>query len=489
MHMTVTCYRLLWFQHEQHLNRRTCREITSTVMLWWMLLRTKTTRNQLGSVVDLCESCGVLRYFRVVRIFSRSGVNATPRYVSDQKWCAGCGHMTRCDPMRYLRPLTDVELQQLSEQQAFAATNPGLQSRLNFIDAVKSAGEAKMSKSKLAELHKIVATLKRFEAGGHNTGDLLHGLDVADPSAGVAHLLNQLRVDEERRAMTDEARALAVGFVIETKGEERLSAIVLALVLAIVSSSSAWLIHTRSLYLDNPTGEAMVVFVNGKQHELAAGANQKIYIEKEDNYRLGWSLDGAGTAQDEFETAIGDEAMYNPGRTGCYWLQIDVYSVSGTQSVHNSESWGPQPIRDLYMFKKVDKWFAPNPEELELSSSQRSARRIAVLHDGDCMRFSACDITVRQKLQTCRANAVRLATDAAVEECLVQAETRCPNAEPPLQLTPKFAQSPLSRVRLLVPGSSAARTTTGDHPGARYGTYASCVSTAPNACLVAPPGT
>ncbi len=452
-------------------------------MLWWMLLRDQTKREQMGVVVDLCAKCEALRIFRVVRISKSNAIGGTQRYQKDEKWCGACGVGSDCDPMRYARLLRESDAHRGSERQALEATNPGLAARLDFIERCQRDAAQGGQAVDPASLQELMGSLKRMEAQGHDTSALLRQLDTGRPPTRdeLAALLSQLRAqqahrsraetaaaDDQRREkrakwqtyalgaaagtvagliallvvaqppwlvvggalMAAVAGAIVGGTVLDAKVIDRLGAALPAGLLAITISLIAWFGHTRSLHVDNPSLDALTVFINERSETLQPGERVKLYIAKSESYQLGWALVGEQPPQQWLQTPIEDDAIYNPGSSACYWLGIDVYSVSRTLEASNDEPWGPQPIRELYMFDKIDNWFENNPDEVQLPSGSSTARRFALLYDNDCMRFTVCDLQVRQELQSCRARAFRGSDQNAPAACLARAEQQCPSARP-----------------------------------------------------------
>ena len=131
-------------------------------------------------------------------------------------------------------------------------------------------------------------------------------------------------------------------------------------------------------------------------------------------HTLGSSKTGAAHADGAIQAVVRmkDDFLYNPGKTGCYWLVADSYGSATVKGVAH----GPQPIQEFYSFDKVDSWFGDNPQSVSVSSGQSGDMRIALQRAKACMELAAdgCDDAARNEFVHCEQAA---GSDAAFEQC------------------------------------------------------------------------
>jgi hypothetical protein len=135
--------------------------------------------------------------------------------------------------------------------------------------------------------------------------------------------------------------------------------------------------------------------------------------------------------------------LYNPGKTACYWLVVDVYGRASAEG----KSWGPQPIQEFYVFDSVDNWFTDNPQSVTINTKKEKGKvKVALQRAVQCMDFTSCPLSVREKLIDCeRKNidndeAFNACHDAATADCKASAgseSTPAPDASKTPTTTPK----------------------------------------------------
>jgi len=117
---------------------------------------------------------------------------------------------------------------------------------------------------------------------------------------------------------------------------------------------------------------------------------------------------------------MGDH-LYNPGSTACYWLDVSTYGTASAKGM----AAGPQPLDDLYTFKKLDNWFKDNPSSVSTKASGET--RVAVNTMKVCHELSdhGCALPIRKDMLDCMHKAFAKDDKAAFEACVDAAVASC----------------------------------------------------------------
>ena len=131
---------------------------------------------------------------------------------------------------------------------------------------------------------------------------------------------------------------------------------------------------------------------------------------------------GAPYARHEIEAEIawsGDH-LYAPGRAGCYWLEVTAYGEGSTHEIER----GPQPIRELHHFERIDVWFGPTPKKVSTPFGIGKDTRVAVQRYALCMELAAagCSPEARDAFIDCQTT---LHGPGEMVDCFGDAKKRC----------------------------------------------------------------
>lgn len=222
-----------------------------------------------------------------------------------------------------------------------------------------------------------------------------------------------------------EAFAHANGASLQPKGVSEgfvVAPIVTAAICAPLAGLAAWMIGHPTVYIDNATKEPIAIYVDGKEAlELAADSHDSLDLGYGE-HELGWSKKGAKSPEGttKAEVKVGDDHLYNPGKTACYWLVADVYGSASTDGIKD----GPQPIAEFYRIDNVDTWFGANPESVEVSNGSSGDTRVALQRSNSCMQFveHGCSMASRELLVSCQQGA---RTDTGMSDCFDKAQDAC----------------------------------------------------------------
>jgi hypothetical protein len=188
----------------------------------------------------------------------------------------------------------------------------------------------------------------------------------------------------------------------------------IALVVSAIGAGGMWFITHPSVHIDNQGKTALNIYVDGEKVEtLKPGAHASVFVHKGER-KLGYSTD---KEKKPTETTKADVKMfkghlYNPGKTACYWLVVDVY---GKASAHGKQQ-GPQLIEEFYTFDSVDNWFTENPEYVSVKKKEKGKVKVSLQHAKMCMEFSKCSVKVRNALVECQIKALDITNDDAYDK-------------------------------------------------------------------------
>jgi hypothetical protein len=230
--------------------------------------------------------------------------------------------------------------------------------------------------------------------------------------------------------------AIAIGGIIGTGGSvglalvgrpprivDTLGAIGLGALLGIGGAAGAWVMNHPTLYVDNAFKEPIVVFVDGdKVAEIGADRHEKVTVAR-GSRELGWAKKGATKPESTVKAklSIGDEYLYNPGKSACYWLVVDVY---GSASAAGKAS-GPQRVAEFYAFDTINTWFGQNPDSVSVNKKQKGTTRTALQRAERCMQFRDCAVAVREQLVACQ---LKVSNDQGLDQCDLAAKQACSGA-------------------------------------------------------------
>jgi hypothetical protein len=225
------------------------------------------------------------------------------------------------------------------------------------------------------------------------------------------------------------ARANNVQAQTKSKGDNfGLAAIIAAVILAPGAGFGAWFLAHPSVYVDNPSNDALNVYVDGKKvMTVAANQHDSISVGR-GKHTFGWSKADATapTATTDGEVKMADAHLYNPNKTGCYWLKAKAYGDATVAGIQR----GPQPVQEFYRFDKVDNWFAENPQSITVQEDETGGTQVALQRASICMDLArkGCSADVRQQLVVCQKAAGT--SDDAFNTCTKTAAASCGGAAP-----------------------------------------------------------
>jgi hypothetical protein len=214
------------------------------------------------------------------------------------------------------------------------------------------------------------------------------------------------------------------------------NSLLIALVFAPIMAGGIWFLAHPQIHIDNPGAEAMQIWLDGKQSvTVQPNANASIFVAR-GKHTLGYSKVGgsAPEATVEGNATMMDAHLYNPAKTGCYWLVADSYGSASVAGI----SQGPQAIKEFYSFDKVDTWFGDNPQSVSVSNGQTGDTRVALQRAKACMDLASrgCDEAAREQFISCQRAA---ANDEAFEKCAES--VTCGTPKPGAATTPHTAPS------------------------------------------------
>ena len=113
--------------------------------------------------------------------------------------------------------------------------------------------------------------------------------------------------------------------------------------------------------------------------------------------------------------------LYNPGKTGCYWLVVDVYGEASA----DDDQHGPLALAEFYHFDKVDNWFSGNPDFVTVNENQSGTTKTSLQLFEDCIAYNHCKDNVRDKLIACIAKAAEKQDKDGAQDCYAAADKIC----------------------------------------------------------------
>ena len=180
-----------------------------------------------------------------------------------------------------------------------------------------------------------------------------------------------------------------------------------ALVAAPIGAAGIWFVAHPQVHVDNAGPDALQIWVDGKAKLVVpsnvAGKEPPYMWIARGKHTFGYSKEGATAPEGTVDANItmNDAHLYNPGKTGCYWLIADSYGAASVAGIQQ----GPQPVLEFYSFDKVNTWFGDNPQSVEVDDQQRDkpvtrrgpSRRAKSVHGSRralrrrrCTRFVQC---------------------------------------------------------------------------------------------------
>jgi hypothetical protein len=189
----------------------------------------------------------------------------------------------------------------------------------------------------------------------------------------------------------------------------------------------------RVVHVDNALGMPVQVWLDGKPLAVIAPSSPVDEPERVripfGRHRLGWTEVGAPFARHEIDADVAwiGEHLYSPGRAACYWLEVTAY---GEGSTHELEH-GPQPVRELHQFDRVDVWFGSTPKKVSAPFGIGGDTRVALQRYGLCMALAAagCSPETRDEFVECQTT---LHGPGESVDCFGDAKKRCGNEGVPV---------------------------------------------------------
>jgi hypothetical protein len=182
----------------------------------------------------------------------------------------------------------------------------------------------------------------------------------------------------------------------------------------------------RVVHVDNALGMPVQIWLDGKPLAIISptpvlGEPQRVRIPY-GRHRLGWTEVGAPFARHEIDAdlMLFGEHLYAPGRAACYWIEVTAYGKSSTHDLEH----GPQPVRELHHFDRVDVWFGSTPKKVSAPLGIGGDTRIAVQRYALCMELAAagCSAEARDEFIECQTT---LHGPGEMVDCFGDAKKRC----------------------------------------------------------------
>jgi hypothetical protein len=216
--------------------------------------------------------------------------------------------------------------------------------------------------------------------------------------------------------------SVVLSIIARPKVLHAVGAVAIGLVAGAAAGGAMWFLTHPTLHVDNAGKEPVKIYVDGKAVlTLPANSNDTVMVYK-GSHTFGWSK-GSETKPDGAIKGVMSPMkahLYNPAKTACYWLEVDTYGKASAGGLAS----GPQPIQEFYAFDKVDTWFGDNPQSVKINTKREKGKvKVALQRAVECMRFSSCALSVREKLIACEQKAGD--SDDAFGACSVAAEAEC----------------------------------------------------------------
>lgn len=258
--------------------------------------------------------------------------------------------------------------------------------------------------------------------------------------------------------------AVALALVAKPKVLTAIGAVGVALLVGGGGGAGMWFLTHPSVHVDNASRDPVEIFVDGsKELSLAADSHGSIFVHK-GKHEFGWARKGAKKPEGKVdgEVAVMKEHLYNPGKSACYWLQVDVYGAASS----DGEKAGPLKIAEFYRFDKVNNWFTENPEFVTVKKSEGGKVQVALQRARACMEFATCGLAVREKLVACQRAAFTKDDEEAFKACGEQAAQSCADKAAEGGGTPSESPSASPSAAPKAPGTAAKTPTTPAPPAA-----------------------
>ncbi len=207
------------------------------------------------------------------------------------------------------------------------------------------------------------------------------------------------------------------------------SKIATGLIGAPIAALAVWAVAHPVLHIDNAGPDALQIWVDGKPVVVAKPnpGNLSVWVPFGKRV-LGYSKVGAAAPEQTLEAKMTmmDDHLYNPGKTACYWLIADSYGAASVDGIQQ----GPQSIKELYSFDKVNTWFGENPQSVEVQDGQGGQTRVALQRAKACMDLAqhGCDAPARDVYITCQKAAHSKADYEKCDDAVTCGDTRAPAA-------------------------------------------------------------
>lgn len=196
-----------------------------------------------------------------------------------------------------------------------------------------------------------------------------------------------------------------------------------AILLAGAGGGAMWFVTHPTVWIDNAGPDELAIFVDGeKVATVKPDRHTKINVHKGER-KLGYAKKGGKKPDKTIKADIGitGDYLYNPGKTACYWLRVDVYGSANT----SGKQAGPLELAELYRFDKVDNWWTDNPTSVMVDKKKSGTTKTALQRANACMEFKDCDLSVREAFAKCTAGAYAKQNDDAFEACIDAAVNGC----------------------------------------------------------------
>jgi hypothetical protein len=362
-------------------------------------------------VAPQCTSCGAPQQTQLQTAFSQKRGRVTTTVRMSFPYCAACAAQAKTFKSKHtLANVIAFGLAVLMGAIAFLVPALSLGVALAVTAAIGIGGAIGAAIALEPKMPAPPATAK---------GEAVRIVGLAANGAVTLYFTNALWADAF-------AQGNGVASMPKSRGDRFVVApLVLGLLFTPAAALGAWEFAHPPFYVDNPTADALQIFVDGSKKDVVP-ANSHIPIDVgHGKHTFGAAKSGAAAPASTVDgvVEVNDAFLYNPGKTGCYFLEAAAYGSASVDGI----SQGPQPIKEFYHFDHVDNWFTGNPNSIQTKS--KGETRIALLQSQTCTDLArrGCSLQVRETFVICELAAT---SDDGEETCRLQASAACKGGAP-----------------------------------------------------------
>jgi hypothetical protein len=364
-------------------------------------------------VAPQCTSCGAPQQTQLQTSFSQKRGRVTTTVRMNFPYCAACAAQAKTFTSKHrLAILIAFGLAVLMGALAFLVPALSLGVALAVTAAIGIGGAIGAAIALEPKMPAPPATAK---------GEAVRIVGLAANGAVTLYFTNALWADAF-------AQGNGVASMPKSRGDRFVVApLVLGLLFTPAAALGAWEFAHPPFYVDNPTADALQIFVDGSKKAVVPPSSQIEIDVGHGKHTFGAAKSGtdapASTVAGVVE--VNDAFLYNPNKSGCYWLIADAYGSARTDGIKQ----GPQPLQEFYHFDHIDTWFGSNPQSIQVGRGESGGTRIALQRSTECMKLvdRGCSTQVRETFVICELAAMSKDAEAT---CFTQASAACGGRAP-----------------------------------------------------------